>query len=332
VTGGCGYIGSHTIVDLIQHGFEVISADSLINSDESVLDGIEAITGVRIKNYKIDLAEAGSLKQIPKEEYPINGVIHFAALKAVSESMKFPMLYYQNNLQSLLEVLNCMKETDIPYMIFSSSCTVYGSEPELPVNETMSFKPCSSPYGRTKQMGELILQDVLPQFDKKAISLRYFNPAGAHESVLIGEASTNPALNLVPIMTETAIGKRKEMMVYGTDYNTPDGSCIRDYIHVMDVARAHTQAIQLLIDGRQQDHFDAINLGIEKGMSVFEIINAFERINNVSINYKTGARRLGDIDEIYADISKAKKVLNWQPVFSINDILSSAWKWEKQRG
>ena len=331
VTGGLGYIGSHTIVDLIANGFEVISVDSLINSNENVLDGIEKITGKKIKNYQIDLSGENSWKTISENKSNIIGIIHFAALKAVGESVEKPLEYYKNNIGSLLQVLEWMKQDSIPYFIFSSSCTVYGDIKESPVNEGSPFKPSNSPYGRTKQMGEWIIEDFFYNSSKKAISLRYFNPAGAHESIIIGEAPSNPALNLVPVITETAIGKRKSLTVFGTDYPTPDRTCIRDYIHVMDIAHAHTLALQFLINGNQQSSLDAFNLGNEKGLSVLEIISAFEKVSGIKINYQPGSRRPGDVVEIYADAQKARKILNWIPVRSIEDIMRTAWEWEKKR-
>ena len=331
VTGGCGYIGSHTIVDLIQHGYDVVSVDSLINSNEDVLSGIEKITGKKIRNYKVDLSLDGAWKQIAEHETNIQGIIHFAALKAVGESVEKPYEYYKNNIGGLLQVIEWMKFANIPNLIFSSSCTVYGSTDDLPVNENAEFKLSPSPYGKTKQMGEWILQDVFNNSDKKSISLRYFNPAGAHESILIGEAPHNIALNLVPVITETAIGKRKSVTVYGSDYNTPDGTCIRDYIHVMDIAHAHTLALDHLIQDRQENSCDAFNLGVEKGLSVLEVIAAFERVSGIKLNYTLGPRRPGDIEMIYADASKAKEVLNWQPQRNIDDIMRTAWEWEKRR-
>ncbi len=331
VTGGCGYIGSHTIVDLIQHGFEVISVDSFINSKESVLDNIEKITGKRILNHQVDLSRKEAWKQIADKEPDVDGIIHFAALKAVGESVKKPLEYYKNNLGSLLEILEWLQYCHIENFIFSSSCTVYGNTNELPVNENCEFKPCSSPYGRTKQMGEWILKDFASQSKIKVISLRYFNPAGAHDSLLLGEDSTDPPLNLVPVITETVVGKRNSLVVFGNDYDTPDGSCIRDYIHVMDIAHAHTLSIKYLIDGIQKESYDSFNLGMEKGMSVFEIINTFEKVNKVHVNYKLGPRRPGDMAAIYADTKKANTILNWKPVKTIEDILRSAWLWEQKR-
>lgn len=331
VTGGCGYIGSHTIVDLIGHGYDVVSVDSLINSNEEVLIGIEEITGKKVKNYRIDLSIQNAWETVADKEPYIMGIIHFAALKAVGESVERPLEYYENNLGSLIQVLEWINESNISNFIFSSSCTVYGNTNELPVKETTEFKPTNSPYGRTKQMGEEIIRDYFGKSDKKAISLRYFNPAGAHESIKIGEAPFNPALNLVPVITETAIGKRESFTVFGTDYNTPDGTCIRDYIHVMDIANAHTLALQHLINRKQQASFDVFNLGMEKGLSVMEIIAAFDRVSNIKVNYKLGDRRPGDIAEIYADAHKAKELLHWLPIRNIDDIMRTAWDWEQKR-
>ncbi len=331
VTGGCGYIGSHTIVDLLQRGFEVFSVDSLLNASEDVLDGIEKITGKRIVNYRIDVSEGEALKDCLAAEGPISGIIHFAALKAVAESVEMPLRYYHNNLNSLMQVLESMDSSDIPYLIFSSSCTVYGEHCPLPVDEDASFGYTASPYGKTKQMGEYIMQDVLPSIGKKGISLRYFNPAGAHPSSLIGEAPSNPALNLVPVITETAIGIRNSMMVFGTDYPTRDGSCVRDYVHVMDLARAHTMAIERLLAGRQEAAFDAFNLGIGKGLTVLEIIQAFEKVSGMKLNYRLGSRRAGDMAEIYANSDKARNILQWIPEYDVEDIMRTAWAWEKAR-
>jgi UDP-glucose 4-epimerase len=331
VTGGLGYIGSHTIVDLIEHGFEVISVDSLINSKVDVLNGIAKITGKQVKNYRIDLSDQDAWKAIAEKERNVIGIIHFAALKAVGESVEKPLEYYHNNIGSLLNVLDWIRHSHIPSFIFSSSCTVYGSMNESPVNENTPFKLSDSPYGKSKQMGEWIMQDYYQNSEKKSIALRYFNPAGAHESVLIGEAPSNPALNLVPVITETAIGKRKSMTVFGTDYSTPDGSCIRDYIHVMDIAHAHTLALKHLIEDNQAKSFDAFNLGVEKGLSVLQVIDVFEKVSGIKVNYLLGERRPGDMPEIYADTQKAKKVLNWIPKRTIEDIMKTAWEWEKKR-
>lgn len=331
VTGGCGYIGSHTIVDLMQNGFEVVSIDALMNSSESVLQGVEQITGIRVKNHAVDLSKDQAWRQLAELEPDIRGVIHFAALKAVGESVSEPLRYYQNNLDSLLQVLDWMANTGIRHLVFSSSCTVYGGSDQYQVDESTPFGPASSPYGRTKQMGEWIIQDVIRQLGKQAISLRYFNPAGAHESGLIGEAPTNPALNLVPVITETAIGKRDSLTVFGDDYSTRDGSCIRDYVHVMDLAHAHTLALQHLLSGKQLESFDAFNLGIGEGLSVLEMIHAFEKTTGVKLNYKIGSRRQGDLPAIYADPEKARRLLNWFAKRKVEDIMMSAWLWEQNR-
>jgi UDP-glucose 4-epimerase len=332
VTGGCGYIGSHTVVDLIKNGFEVISADNLSNADLKVLDGIEAITGKRVVNYTVDLCDHGATLQIFEENPGIKGVIHFAALKLVGESVERPILYFRNNLDSLLNILEGMQKYAVPNLIFSSSCSVYGNAHELPVTENTPLQEAESPYGRSKQMGEQIIRDVLPASPgMRSILLRYFNPAGAHETTLIGESPTNPATNLVPVITETAFGIRKEMTVFGDDYPTRDGSCIRDYIHVMDLAEAHTKALQYLMAGRQSQSWDIFNLGIGEGVSVLEAVHAFEKVSGRALNYKIGPRRPGDVIAIYADKSKAESLLGWKPTRNIEAIMESAWKWEKRR-
>lgn len=332
VTGGCGYIGSHTIVDLIKNGFEVISADNLSNADLKVLDGIEAITGKRVVNYTVDLCDRAATLQIFKENPGIKGVIHFAALKLVGESVERPILYFRNNLDSLLNILEGMQKYAVPNLIFSSSCSVYGNAHELPVTENTPLQEAESPYGRSKQMGEQIIRDVLPASPgMQSILLRYFNPAGAHETALIGESPTNPATNLVPVITETAFGIREEMTVFGDDYPTRDGSCIRDYIHVMDLAEAHTKALQYLMAGRQSQSWDIFNLGIGEGVSVLEAVHAFEKVSGRKLNYKIGPRRPGDVIAIYADKSKAESLLGWKPTRNIEAIMESAWKWEKRR-
>ena len=331
VTGGTGYIGSHTIVDLLQNGFEVISADSFINSDGSALEGIEKITGKKVKNYQIDLRDKLSTQEIFDENPDIEGIIHFAALKAVGESVEKPILYFDNNINSLLNILANIVSNDIKYFVFSSSCTVYGNPDKLPVDENTPVKEAESPYGRTKQISEQISKDVLLNSDTKAIMLRYFNPAGAHESADLGESPALPPLNLVPIITETAIGKREKMMVFGDDYDTRDGSAIRDYIHVMDLAEAHTKALQYLINNDDAPAYDTINLGIGRGVTVLEAINAFEKVTGQKLNYSIAGRREGDVPAIYADYSKAKNMLNWIPKRDIEDIMATAWEWEKIR-
>ncbi len=332
VTGGCGYIGRHTIVDLLRNGFEVISADNLSNSDLKVLDGIEAITGYRVKNYTIDLCDRAATLRIFEENPDLKGVIHFAALKLVGESVEQPIVYFRNNLDSQLNILEGMQSYHVPHLIFSSSCSVYGNALELPVTEDTPLQEAESPYGRSKQMGEQIIRDVLPASPGiQSILLRYFNPAGAHESALIGESPTNPATNLVPVITETAIGLRREMTVFGDDYPTRDGSCIRDYIHVMDLAEAHTKALQYLMAGRQSSPWDIFNLGIGEGVSVLEAVSAFEKVSGLKLNYRIGPRRPGDVIAIYADKTRAENLLRWSPSRNIEVIMESAWKWEKKR-
>lgn len=331
VTGGTGYIGSHTIVDLINNGFDVVSVDSFINSDGSALEGIEQITGKKVKNYQFDLRDKNSTKIIFNENPDIEGIIHFAALKAVGESVEKPILYFDNNINSLLNILENIVENGIKYFVFSSSCTVYGNPDKLPVDENTPVKEAESPYGRTKQISEQIILDVLKNTETKSIMLRYFNPAGAHESTKLGESPSLPPLNLVPIITETAIGKRESMLVFGNDYNTRDGSAIRDYIHVMDLAEAHTNALQYLITNNEAPNYDTFNLGIGQGVTVLEAINAFEKVTKQKLNYKIAERRPGDVPAIYADYSKAKNLLNWHPKRNIEDIMRTAWEWEKVR-
>lgn len=332
VTGGCGYIGSHTIVDLLDNGFSVISVDNLVNSTEASLAGVEAITGVKVVNYPVDLCDRPALEKVFKEHPDIAGVIHFAALKLVGESVQQPLRYYKNNVVGLLNLLELMQEAGVAPLIFSSSCSVYGNATELPVTEDTPRLTAESPYARTKQMGEDMLQDIArvdPSF--KIVLLRYFNPAGAHESALLGEAPSNPASNLVPVITEAAAGKRPELVVFGTDYPTRDGSCIRDYIHVMDLAAAHTQALQYILAGRQEANCEIFNLGIGEGVSVLEAIAAFERVAGVRAPYRLGPRRPGDVVAIYANFARAANRLGWQPRRSIDDIMRTAWAWEQAR-
>ena len=332
VTGGCGYIGSHTIVDLIENGFDVISADNLCNSDETVLAGIQAITHKKVRNYRVDLCDIKATRAIFQKNPDIIGIIHFAALKAVGESVEKPLLYYRNNLDSLLNILTCMTEFGVKHHIFSSSCSVYGNSDELPVTESTPLAQAESPYARTKQIGEDILRDfstINPNINNTL--LRYFNPAGAHQSTLIGEAPRNPASSLVPVITETAIGKRESVTVFGDDYDTRDGSCVRDYIHVMDLANAHTKALQYLLEGRNNTNCEVFNLGIGTGVTVLEAVRAFESVNQTKLNYLIGPRRAGDVVSDYADNTKANTLLGWQPTRNIEDIMRSAWLWEQKR-
>ncbi len=332
VTGGCGYIGSHTIADLIDNGFEVVSVDNLCNSTEAALDGIKEITGVKVQNYRIDLVDGEATRQIFLDHPDIKGIIHFAALKLVGESVEKPLLYFRNNINSLLSILNCMDEFSVDNLIFSSSCSVYGNAKELPVTEKTPLQEAESPYARTKQIGENIIQDYLTsRQDQNAILLRYFNPAGAHDSNLIGESPTVPPSNLVPVITETAIGKREKVVVFGDDYATRDGSCIRDYIHIMDLANAHTKALQYLLDNKNTDSCEVFNLGIGQGVTVLEAVNAFLEATNAPLNYEIGPRRPGDVVAIFADYTKAAELLGWKPTRDINDIMRTAWEWEKKR-
>jgi UDP-glucose 4-epimerase len=332
VTGGCGYIGSHTIVDLLDHGYEVVSADNLSNADEQVLEGIEKISGKRVKNFQVDLADRTACNTMFREVGSVKGIIHFAAYKSVGESVEQPLKYYHNNINSQLNLMELGKEHGVEWFVFSSSCSVYGNPEELPVSESTPLQKAESPYAFTKQIGEQMIYDYAKVNQSiKFVLLRYFNPAGAHESALIGESSRNVANNLVPVITETAIGKRESMTVFGDDYPTRDGSCIRDYIHVMDLANAHTLALEYMINGRMADTVDLFNLGIGEGVSVLEAARAFEQVSGQSFNYSIGPRRPGDVVAVYASVNKASKVLGWSPKRNIGDIMRTAWEWEKAR-
>ncbi|PSL22803.1 UDP-glucose 4-epimerase GalE [Chitinophaga ginsengisoli] len=328
VTGGCGYIGAHTIVDLINNGFDVVSVDSNIRSSTQLLDGIEKITGKKIRNYKVDLCNLEDTHAVFHENRDIVGVIHFAALKTVPESVADPLLYFHNNLASLVNVLKCVKEFNVPNLVFSSSCSVYGNATELPVVEATPLGEAQSPYARTKQMGEQMIQDYSRVNDTQSILLRYFNPVGAHPSALIGELPLGRPDNLVPVITQTAIGKIPKLTVFGHDYDTRDGSCIRDYIHVMDIANAHTRALQYLLDQKNTDNCEVFNLGTGNGVTVLEAIKAFEKISGVKLNYELGPRRPGDVIAIYANNTKAKEALGWEPNIGIEDMMRTAWQWE----
>lgn len=328
VTGGCGYIGAHTIVDLIENGFEVISADNNSRSNENILNAVEKITGKAVKNYKVDLCIYDDTFAIFQENPDITGIIHFAAYKAVGESVEKPLLYFENNLNSLINILKCADEFSVPNFVFSSSCTVYGNPDAIPVTEETPMKPAESAYGATKQMGEKIVIDAVNANKNKAILLRYFNPVGAHPSNQMGEIPLGKPQNLVPAITQTAIGKLPGMKVWGNDYDTRDGSCVRDYIHVCDIAHAHTLALNYLLEGRNQSNCDVFNLGTGNGLTVLEIINAFEKTSGVKLNYDIGPRRSGDVVAIYANNDKAKNLLGWNPQFNLQDMMDTAWKWE----
>lgn len=343
VTGGLGYIGSHTIIDLIEAGYDVVSLDNEINSSVDVLKGIEKITGRLVENIHVDLSDKTETLHRLRAFGHFDGIIHFAALKSVEESVYHPTLYFHNNVGGSITTLALMDELNIPHLIFSSSCTVYGSPEKLPVTEDSTMGKAESPYGASKQACEIMYdqyfksqnkltlhheKDVVP---KSGVSLRYFNPAGAHPSAWIGESARNKATNLVPVITETAIGKREEMIVYGTDYATRDGSCVRDYIHIMDLARAHTLAMDYLRSKSNSDAYEVYNLGIGDGVTVLEAINAFEKSTGEKVNYKLGPRRPGDVPAIYADHNLISSRMQWQPVHDISSIMTSAWQWEINR-
>ncbi|MFZ5939009.1 MAG: UDP-glucose 4-epimerase GalE [Bacteroidota bacterium] len=331
VTGGTGYIGSHTVVELMQSGYEVVIIDNLSNSDIGVLDGIEAITGKRPEFVQADLRDREATFGLFRKYTDLKAIIHFAAFKAVGESVMKPLDYYQNNLNSLIHLIEAMNQFRVDHMVFSSSCTVYGEPDTLPVAENAPVKKATSPYGNTKQIAEEILQDVLiPSPDLRFISLRYFNPVGAHPSAQIGELPLGVPNNLVPFITQTAIGLRDELKVFGDDYSTPDGSAIRDYINVVDLARAHVVAIERMLGGKQKKAFEIFNLGTGKGVSVFEVIASFERAAGVKLKYRVVGRREGDVEKVYADPHFANNELGWKAEKSLDETLLSAWNWEKK--
>lgn len=331
VTGGCGYIGSHTIVDLVQNGFEVISVDDNSRSSINILDGVEEIIGKKVKNYTVDLCNFDDTQAIFEENHDITGIIHFAAFKAVGESVEKPLMYFDNNLNSLINILRCAEEFHVPHFVFSSSCTVYGNPDSIPVTEETPFKPAESPYGSTKQMGEGIVKQTINSYpEMKAILLRYFNPVGAHPSGLIGEIPLGKPANLVPAITQTAIGKLPKMLVWGNDYDTRDGSCVRDYIHVCDIAHAHTLALNYLIEGRNEGNCDVFNLGTGNGNTVLEAIKVFEEVSGKKLNYGLAGRRAGDVVAIYANNEKAKSKLGWDPKYTLADMMRTAWAWEEK--
>ena len=331
ITGGCGYIGSHTIVDLLENGYDCISVDNYLNSGPEVLGHIEKITGKSVKNHEVDLVDKPALEQIFKEE-EIAGVIHFAALKAVGESVEKALIYYRNNIVGMINLMECCAKYHVKHFIFSSSCTVYGQADELPVTEESPIKRAESPYGYSKQVCERIIEDSVTNQMMNATLLRYFNPAGAHESVEMGESPINPPLNLIPVITEVGIGHRDNMKVFGQDYETRDGSCVRDYIHVMDLANAHTKALKFLESGTLENgKTESFNLGTGQGTTVLEAITAFEKASGEKLSYDIVDRRSGDISSMYANYEKAHKLLGWNPERDINAIMSSAWAWEQKR-
>lgn len=333
VTGGTGFIGSHTTVELIEAGYEVVIVDNLSNSNADVVDGIEKITGVRPAFEKVDCTDAAALEGVFKKYSGIQGIIHFAASKAVGESVEKPLLYYRNNLNSLMNLLELMPQYGVKGIIFSSSCTVYGQpDPEnLPVTENAPIKKAESPYGNTKQVCEEIVNDyIVSGAPINAILLRYFNPIGAHPTAIIGELPNGVPANLIPYLTQTAIGIRQQLSVFGDDYNTPDGSCIRDFIYVVDLAKAHVAAMAHILRGKMEKPVDVFNVGTGKGNSVLELIHTFEECTGVKLNYKIVGRRAGDIEQVWGNVDKANRVLGWKAEHTLADSLSSAWKWQQE--
>ncbi len=330
VTGGTGYIGSHTTVELIEKGFDVIIIDNLYNSEAEVVDRIQKITGTKPSLEVFDLCNTERLELFFKKNRDISAIIHFAAYKAVGESVNKPLEYYRNNLMSLVNILEAMKHHNVPNLVFSSSCTVYGQPEKLPVTEDAPLQPATSPYGNTKQVGEVIIRDTTVS-DKniKAVSLRYFNPIGAHPSALIGELPRGIPENLVPYITQTAYGLRDELQVFGNDYDTPDGSCIRDYLHVVDLAKAHVTAVMRLLERSNKSDYEVFNLGTGNGVSVLEAIRSFERVSGIKLKYRITGRRAGDIEKIWADPSLANKELGWSTKSSLDEAMKTAWDWEK---
>ena len=337
VTGGTGFIGSHTTVELINAGYKVVIVDNLSNSNANVVDGIEEITGVRPAFEQVDCCDYAAMESIFNKYSDIEGIIHFAASKAVGESVEKPLLYYRNNLTSLINLLELMPKHDVKGIIFSSSCTVYGQpDPEnLPVTEDAPIKPAESPYGNTKQVNEEIIRDYINSGASiKAILLRYFNPIGSHPSAIIGELPNGVPMNLIPYVTQTAMGIREQLKVFGNDYNTPDGTCIRDYIYVVDLAKAHVKAMERVLD-TDSDKLEVFNVGTGRGVSTKEIVDAFEKATGVKVNWTYAPRRAGDIEKVWADPKKANEVLGWKADTSLEDTLKSAWNWQvklRERG
>ncbi len=329
VTGGTGYIGAHTVVELQNNGYEVVIVDNLSNSDIKILTQIETITGKKTAFVKLDLRDKSSIVEFLKQHSDISGVIHFAASKSVSESVKNPLLYYDNNISTLVNLLNSLAGKAVNF-VFSSSCTVYGEPDTLPVTEQAEIKKAESPYGNTKQIGEEILKETANATDDlKVIALRYFNPVGAHQSALIGELPNGVPQNLVPFITQTAIGKREQLTVFGDKFDTPDGSCIRDFIHVVDLAKAHVAAIKRMEAEQMAAAYEVFNVGTGNGYSVLELIHTFEKVTGQQLNYRIGPPRNGDIVKIWGDVTLAEKELNWKAENDLTSMLSSAWAWEK---
>ena len=333
VTGGTGFIGSHTTVELQQAGYRVVIVDNLSNSKAEVIDGIEKITGERPAFEQVDCCDLSALKNVFRKYPDIKGIIHFAASKAVGESVEKPLLYYRNNITSLLNLLELMPEYGVKGIIFSSSCTVYGqpSKENLPVTEKAPIQQALSPYGNTKQINEEIIQDYIHSgADIKAVILRYFNPIGAHPSALIGELPNGVPMNLIPFVTQTAIGIREQLKVFGNDYDTPDGTCIRDYIYVVDLAKAHVKAMERVLDNPNTDPVEVFNIGTGTGLSTLEVVEGFEKATGVKLNWTYAPRREGDIEKVWGNVDKANKVLGWKADTPVEDVLASAWKWQKK--
>lgn len=329
VTGGAGYIGSHTVVELCNSGFSPVIVDNLSNSHPEIIDQIEKITGSKTDFYRINLRDIDALSRVFDDHPDISDIIHFAAFKAVGESSLHPLDYYENNIVSLINLLKILQGRDVNF-VFSSSCTVYGEPDKLPVTESTELKPTVSPYGNTKKIAEDILRDTArADSGLRVISCRYFNPVGAHESGLIGELPIGSPQNLIPIVTRNAIGKREKFTVFGDDYDTPDGTAIRDYVHVVDLAKAHICALRYLENKKSEDNFDVYNVGTGNGYSVLDIIKSFEKNTGVKLNYDIGPRRAGDIAKIYADPSKAAQDWGWRAVLGVDEMMETAWKWEK---
>lgn len=333
VTGGTGFIGSHTTVELIQNGYNVVIVDNLSNSNASVVDGIEKITGVRPEFEKVDCCDYAAMENVFEKHKGISGIIHFAASKAVGESVQKPLLYYRNNINSLINLLELMPKYGVKGIIFSSSCTVYGqpSAENLPVTEEAPMQKALSPYGNTKQVNEEIIQDYIHSGAPiKSIILRYFNPIGSHPSALIGELPNGVPMNLIPFVTQTAIGIRKELKIFGNDYNTPDGTCIRDYIDIMDLAKAHVKAMERILNEDGTDPVEVFNIGTGNGLSTLQIVEGFEKATGVKLNWHYAPRREGDIEKVWANPHKANTVLGWKASVDIEDTLRSAWKWQQK--
>jgi len=336
VTGGAGYIGSHTVIELHNAGYDPIIVDDFSNSEKQILNGIDQILGRKVKVYEGDCKDRRFIQQILRIENEISGIIHFAAHKAVGESVKDPLKYYENNLHSLITLLYEVTFNRIPNFVFSSSCTVYGQPEVLPVTEDTPIQKAKSPYGSTKIIGEDIIADTVRSLEKfkgdsvfKALSLRYFNPIGAHPTTHIGEYPLGEPANLIPYLTQTVAGWRKQLTVFGNDYNTSDGTCVRDYIHVVDLAKAHVKALQYLDGSKDKILYDSLNVGIGKGYTVLELIKAFEKMTGKKVNHQIGDRRPGDVEQVFADVSKAERLLDWKAEESIEDALLHAWKWQE---